>query len=198
MLITGPTNEEYWSQRYQTGNIPWDAGEITTPIKEYADQLIDKDLRILIPGAGSGYEAEYFWNKGFKNVAVIDLSVLPLKNLKNRCPEFPDAQLIEGDFFSHQGKYDRIIEQTFFCALHPTQRPAYIEKMHSLLVPGGRLVGVLFDDPLFTEHPPYGGNEQDYRKLFFPRFEEHVFSRCHNSIPPRQGREFFINVERVN
>ena len=198
MLLKGPTNEEYWSERYESGNIPWDAGSVTTPIKDYADQLTDKELRILIPGAGSGYEAEYFWEQGFKNVDVIDLSILPLRGLKNRCPDFPSQQLIQGDFFTHQGQYDRIIEQTFFCALHPTQRVAYIEKVRALLAPGGSLVGVLFDDPLFTDHPPYGGNEAEYRRLFFPRFEEHVFERCYNSIPPRANREFFIHARRIN
>ena len=49
----------YWEERYQKGETGWDAGKITTPIKEYIDQLTNKNLKILIPGAGNGYEFDY-------------------------------------------------------------------------------------------------------------------------------------------
>ncbi len=52
-------DEQYWSNRYQQGSTPWDIGEISTPIKEYIDQLEDKELRILIPGCGNAQEAGY-------------------------------------------------------------------------------------------------------------------------------------------
>ena len=196
MNQTGITDEAYWTDRYASGNIPWDAGSITTPIKEFVDDLTNKDLRILIPGAGNAYEAEYLWKNGFKNTYVIDLSELPLKKLQDRCRDMPTSQMILGDFFALDDTFDLIIEQTFFCALHPSQRGEYIQKMSSLLAPGGSLVGVLFDDPLFTDHPPYGGNEEIYRSFFFPTFEEKVFTRCYNSIPPRANRELFIHVQR--
>ena len=49
----------YWEERYQKGETGWDAGTITTPLKEYIDQLTDKNLTILIPGAGNGHEFDY-------------------------------------------------------------------------------------------------------------------------------------------
>ena len=42
-------NESYWSTRYQQGQIGWDIGDVSTPIKEYIDQLENKELSILIP-----------------------------------------------------------------------------------------------------------------------------------------------------
>ena len=36
----------YWEERYQKGETGWDAGQITTPIKEYIDQLTNKNLKI--------------------------------------------------------------------------------------------------------------------------------------------------------
>ena len=47
-------NSEYWQNRYETNDIVWDAGKITTPLKEYIDQLEDKSIKILIPGCGNG------------------------------------------------------------------------------------------------------------------------------------------------
>ena len=46
-------NKEFWTKRYQDNEAGWDLGTISTPLKEYIDQLTDKNLRILIPGAGT-------------------------------------------------------------------------------------------------------------------------------------------------
>ena len=104
------------------------------------------------------------------------------------------AYLITGDFFEHLGSYDLIAEQTFFCALDPALRERYVEHMHRLLAPGGKLVGVLFDDPLNDDHPPFGGNKDEYLRLFRPVFEEVLLERCHNSVPPRAGRELWLKA----
>ncbi|SHI83533.1 Thiopurine S-methyltransferase (TPMT) [Algibacter luteus] len=51
--------ENYWTQRYNERQTGWDVGKPTTPLKTYIDQLKNKSLKILIPGAGNAYEAEY-------------------------------------------------------------------------------------------------------------------------------------------
>ncbi|MEQ8715784.1 MAG: SAM-dependent methyltransferase [Cyclobacteriaceae bacterium] len=186
-------DEAYWTEKYHSGKMGWDIGYPSTPIKEYIDQLGNKSLRILIPGAGNGYEAEYLYSEGFTNVTVIDLSRVPLERLLARCPGFKKSQLIHDDFFDHVGEYDLILEQTFFCALEPVLRPQYINKMQGLLAGGGKLVGVLFNIALNNDRPPYGGSKEDYLPLFEKRFILNVFEECYNSIPPRQGSELFIN-----
>jgi len=190
------TSEEYWSSRYRSNDIPWDAGRVTTPLKEYIDSLEDPGTRILIPGAGNAWEAEYAFGAGFANVFVLDISREALNRFSSRCPGFPRSNLIHENFFEHVSEYDLILEQTFFCALPPELRAAYARKMFNLLAPGGRLAGVLFDDTLFEDHPPFGGDEQEYRKYFFPLFEESIFDSCYNSIPPRKNRELFIELIR--
>ena len=56
----------------------WDIGYPSTPLKEYIDQLKDKSITILIPGCGNAYEAAYLFERGFKQVTLVDLSALPL------------------------------------------------------------------------------------------------------------------------
>ncbi|RRJ88463.1 methyltransferase domain-containing protein [Paenimyroides tangerinum] len=190
-------NKEYWKKRYQENEIGWDAGSVTTPIKEFIDQLNDTNVKILIPGAGNAYEAEYLWKCGFKNIFVIDIVEEPLQNLKSRIPDFPDEQLILGDFFELKDSYDLILEQTFFCALNPNLREAYVKQMFSLLKPNGKLAGVLFDFPLTKQEPPFGGDYQMYLSLFNPIFAIKKFEACYNSIKPRAGKEFFILLEKL-
>jgi thiopurine S-methyltransferase len=189
-------DSNYWTKRYKNQETAWDAGSITTPLKEYIDQLKNKEIRILVPGAGNSYEAEYLHNSGFSNVFVLDISAVPLENLKQRVPSFPEDQLLCEDFFTHQGQYDLILEQTFFCALDPSLREAYARKMSELLKKDGRLVGVLFEGILNTGGPPFGGTREEYLKCFGPYFEVRKLEPCYNSIKPRAGRELFIELVR--
>lgn len=81
-------NAGFWDDRYQSNDIGWDLGTISPPLQAYFDQLTNLDLKILIPGGGNSYEAEYLYNKGFKNIFVVDLSKTALDNLKARVPDF--------------------------------------------------------------------------------------------------------------
>ena len=120
--------EGYWNNRYLSGETGWDLGEVSPPLKHYFDQLNNKDLTILIPGGGNSYEAEYLFKNGFKNVCVCDIAAIPLRNIKNRVPDFPSDQLLNINFFDLKGQFDLIVEQTFFCAINPEMREDYIYK----------------------------------------------------------------------
>ncbi|HLF53435.1 methyltransferase [Flavobacterium sp.] len=185
-------NSNYWEDRYQNNEIGWNVGEITTPIKEYIDQLEDKTIQILIPGAGNGYEFEYLIHKGFKHSFVVDFASTPLENIKKRMPELDEKQLIHSDFFKLEGQYDLIIEQTFFCAIDPKLRTAYVQKMKSLLKPNGKIVGLLFQFPLTEEGPPFGGSIEEYKNLFENDFNIKTLEAAYNSIKPREGKELFF------
>lgn len=189
-------SEKAWDNRYKMNDIGWDLGEVSPPLKAYFNQLENKNLKILIPGGGNSYEAEYLFKKGFTNVSVVDLSETALQNIQERAPNFPKHQLILGDFFDTDETYDLIIEQTFFCAIHPELRQNYATKMHSILKPQGKLVGVLFNVPLFSNRPPFGSNAKEYKGYFKPYFYLNVFEPCYNSIHSRKGRELFINFEK--
>lgn len=189
-------SKTYWNDRYKEDDFGWDTGAITIPLKTYIDQLTDKSLNILIPGAGNSYEAEYLFNNGFKNTVVLDFAEEPLKNIKTRCPDFPTSQLIQSDFFEHKGQYDLILEQTFFCAIDPKLRPAYAKHMHELLKPNGKLVGLLFDTVFEKAGPPFSGSKKEFTEYFDPYFNYKTFEACYNSIKPREGKELFINLSR--
>lgn len=187
-------DENFWSSRYKTGEIGWDLGAPSRPLTEYIDQLKDKDLKILIPGCGSAYEAEYLHKKGFTNVWLLDISQMALDRFAERVPDFPENHLIHANFFEHAGAYNLILEQTFFCAIDPTLREEYVEKAAELLADGGKLVGLLFDDKLNEDHPPFGGNKAEYKTLFEKKFDIRTMEKAYNSIEPRAGRELFIQL----
>jgi thiopurine S-methyltransferase len=188
-------NQNYWNNRYLCNDFSWDIGDISLPLKTYFEQLTNKELKILIPGAGNAHEAEFLFKNDFKNVFVLDFANEPLQNFKRRLPDFPQEQIIKQDFFEHHGKYDLIIEQTFFCAINPNLRTLYIKQMKQLLNPNGKLVGLLFDDALNLEKPPFGGNLVEYTALFSTSFSIKKMERSNNSIQPRENRELFFICE---
>lgn len=188
-------NADYWQERYLENKTAWDLGQVSPPLKAYFDQLRDKTIDILIPGAGNAYEAEYLHFLGFENVYVVDWANQAIENIKNRLPNFPKEQLIAMDFFELDLKFDLIIEQTFFCALNPNLRKAYVSKMKSLLKPGGKLVGLLFQIPLNADMPPFGGCKEEYLELFEKDFEVLSMESAYNSIAPRQNNELFVKMK---
>lgn len=191
-------NKTYWENRYQQGQTGWDAGKITTPLKAYIDQLTDKNLKILIPGAGNAHEAAYLHHQGFTNIFVADIAKTPLQNFASKVPGFPKNNLLHDDFFNLTGTYNLVLEQTFFCALEPSLRPKYAEKMHSLLDNGGKVAGLLFNFPLTAEGPPFGGDKDEYLGYFEKYFYIKTLEPCYNSIKPREGRELFFIFEKRN
>ena len=190
-----PLDQEYWDTQYKAKSTGWDLGEVSPPIKDYIDTLENKNSRILIPGCGNTYEAEYLLQKGFTNITVIDIAPTLVENIKQKFANNSNIKVVLGDFFAHQGKYDLIIEQTFFCALPPIMRQKYVWKMHQLLGDNGKLAGLLFNRT-FEVSPPFGGNEEEYALLFKETFDFVKMDLCQNSITPRANSELFIEFKK--
>lgn len=188
-------NNHYWENRYTQNEIGWDTGEITTPLKDYIDQITNKNLKILIPGAGNGYEFDYLIKNGFTNVYVVDFAATPLQNIAIRNPKFK-KNLIHLDFFELEMTFDLIIEQTFFCALNPKLREKYVAKMKTLLNNNGKIAGLLFDFPLTEVGPPFGGSIEEYQNLFLKEFKIKTLEKAYNSIKPRADKELFFIFEK--
>lgn len=188
-------NEKYWNERYQNQQTGWDIGFASTPLVAYMEQITNKNLQILIPGCGNAYEAFILAEKGFQNITLIDIAPKLVENLQEKCKNYPQIKVLHQDFFEHQGSYDLILEQTFFCAIAPSLRAAYAKKMHELLKENGKLVGVLFNRA-FESSPPFGGSADEYKNYFSPYFDYKVFASCYNSIAPRAESELFVILQK--
>ncbi|RFM27995.1 methyltransferase domain-containing protein [Deminuibacter soli] len=189
-------NSDYWNQLYATHHTRWDIGAVSPPLKAYIDQLTNKNAAILIPGCGNAYEAAYLLQQGFTNVTLVDLVPELTARLQQQLAAYGDAvHIITGDFFALQQHFDLVLEQTFFCALDPSLRSAYVQQMHRLLTGGGKLAGVLFNRTFTGNVPPFGGSREEYEQLFSELFHIRTMDMCYNSIKPRAERELFVIME---
>jgi SAM-dependent methyltransferase len=188
---------DYWNERYLNHAAQWDLGTVSPPLKGYIDQLTNKAISILIPGAGNSYEAVYLMEQGFTNITVIDIAPTVMEDLMQKYPQQTAIKFIVSDFFNWVGQYDLILEQTFFCAINPQLRANYVKHMAQLLTPNGKLVGLLFNRT-FEGGPPFGGDLISYQSLFDRYFKFEILEPCNNSIAPRANTElFFIATLRV-
>jgi SAM-dependent methyltransferase len=190
-----PLDKDYWDSQYKANTIAWDLGGVSPAIKIFIDTLKDKNSAILIPGCGNSYEAEYLIKQGFTNITIIDIAPSLVENLQCKFVGNSNVKIILGDFFEHQGNYDLIIEQTFFCALPPTMRQKYVYKMHQLLTNSGKIIGLLFNRS-FEKGPPFGGSKEAYTSLFKDSFAILKMENCENSIAPRAQSELFIALQK--
>lgn len=106
-------DESFWGKKYQNEDYGWDIGYPSTPLKKYIDQLEDKILKILVPGAGNAYEVEYLFEQGYKNVSLIDFAETPIDNFKKRLPNFPHNQIFKEDFFAHKENTTSLLSKHF-------------------------------------------------------------------------------------
>ncbi len=187
-------DKAFWDTLWKNNLTGWDLKKVSPPIKDYFDKIEDKNLAILIPGCGNAYEAKYLMESGFTNVTIIDIAPTVVSSIIKELDVFIGKQLnvVCGDFFKHTGKYDLIIEQTFFCALDKNLRTSYVQKMKSLLKTDGQLVGLLFDTDFGKPHPPFGGNKEEYVTLFNQEFAINYMETATNSVKPRLGNELWI------
>lgn len=189
-------DDAYWNNRYLEDNTPWDLGDVSPPLKSFINSLSGKNQRVLIPGAGRGYEPIYMHRAGFSHVVVCDWSEAALKSLTEKEPSFPQANLVCADFFELQGTFDLLLEHTFFCAIAPARRSEYVQKSWELLRPGGMLAGLFFAHEFPIEGPPFGGTKEEYEALFSPGFKIEQLSLAENSVKPRAGNELLVQFTR--
>ena len=191
-------DKDYWNNRYLHNEIQWDLGVFSPPIKNWLDQQKDKNINVLVPGAGFGHEVIYAYKNGFKNIYYLDYATKAIVEFKKKCPDFPKEQIMTQDFFSltKNDFFDVILEQTFFCAIEPNLRKDYVEHTSDLLNKNGKIIGVLFAEEFGNDHPPFGGTKEEYLKLVSSHYEIEYMQIADNSIETRKGREFFISLKK--
>ncbi len=181
----------YWNERYESHRDGWDLGSANSALVAEVTKRLERTDTILFPGAGRGYEADYLWAQGYTGVTVCDWSAASLSDLRSS-PHLPSpGNVIIEDFFELTGRYDAIVEQTFFCALEPNLRERYVGQCTDLLRAGGWYIGLLFDRD-FPAGPPFGGSSAEYAQLFGSYFDIEVLESFDGSIGPRAGNEVLL------
>jgi methyl halide transferase len=183
-----------WEQRYQEGTTRWDLGQ---PAPVFVDLLNSADApqpgRMAVLGAGRGHDALFFAAHGFE-VIGFDFAPSAIAAATTAAQTHGlTAQFLQRDIFElgteFAASFDYVLEHTCFCAIAPSQRPAYVELVQTLLRPQGELIAI------FWAHnraggPPFGSTVNEIQQLFQSKFERRSFTPITNSPANRQNEEF--------
>lgn len=194
--IQNELNQAFWNEKWETRKTGWDIGMPSPAIVEYLIRNVYKNAAILIPGCGNAYEAQFLLDHGYTNISLIDISTVANELLREKFKSNPEVKIYCENFFEHEGQYDIIVEQTFFCALNPDLRADYVKKTAELLKNDGSIIGLLFNRKFENPGPPFGGIQEEYKELFKDNFDLKVLETAENSILPRKGSELFIHFKK--
>ena len=193
-----------WDERWRTGKTPWDKGAPAPPLIEllssdHGEKL--KNLRVLVPGCGSGEDVRELARWGAKATGL-DLSPAAIEHAKAKDPT-PGSRFVVGSFFDWVSEpFDAIWEHTCFCAIQPSDRVRYAAACARLIRPGGHLTGVFYLEPWLRgekpEPPPYRSEKSEIIELFSPHFTLRWDKVPDLSFPGREGREWLAVFERTS
>jgi SAM-dependent methyltransferase len=188
-----------WQKHYDDNDLAWDLGEAANPFVRLWEDKVLKPGTLIVPGCGQGHEVIFFAERGFQLTGVDYTSgavELLRKTLKDKKLI---ANILHQDFFSldvaHDRTYDNLLEQTFFCAIHPDQRPAYVEIVSRILKPGGLLFG-LFYETGEEGGPPFNTTEADVQNHFAVAFDIERLEKCSFSSEKRRDKEWLAVMRK--
>ena len=188
---------EYWEKSYQSGEMGWDLGE-PTPIFDNWIQFQTDSLSICILGAGNGWDAINFAEKGH-NVTAVDFAESAIDNMHTSAQnKGVQINLIHSDIFDlcklFNHTFDIVLEYTCFCAIDPVRRMDYVRMTNKILKPDGKLVALLFpiDKDIKDDGPPFAVDLDSTISLFLKYFILDTKEIPSLSIERRNGREVFV------
>ena len=188
---------EYWEKSYQSGDMGWDLGG-PTPIFDDWIQYQPDSLSICILGAGNGWDAINFAEKGH-NVTAVDFAESAIVNMNTLARERGvQINLIHSDIFEFRKlfshTFDIVLEYTCFCAIDPARRMDYVKMTNTILKPDGKLVGLLFpiDKNINDGGPPFAVDLDSTISIFSKYFILDTKEIPSRSIERRNGREVFV------
>jgi len=197
MNISQHLNEGYarddWQKHYDEDDLRWDLGQIAPPfVRLWEENKLGRG-RAIIPGCGRGHEVLFLAGMGLQ-VTGLDFAPgavdLLSRSLKEKGLE---ADVLHQDFFElgedHFSRYDLMLEQTFFCAIPPAKRSAYVETAARILKKGGLLAG-LFYETCEAGGPPFNTTHADILDHFSDRFDIETLEKTPHSIERRKDKEW--------
>ena len=166
-------SQEYWEQRYQSADMPWEKGEPSPGLVDFL--AINPSLKrgtVCVPGCGTGHDAREFAKAGFETYGY-DLapSAIQLAVEKTSAAGLT-AKFRLGDFLKDTppSPFDWLFEHTLFCAIQPAERDEYVRATLRWLKPGGDYLAVNYFIP-DTDGPPFGVGREEIWQRFSPHFE---------------------------
>jgi SAM-dependent methyltransferase len=186
-------SQEYWEDRYQTGDMPWEKGAPSPGLVDFlaAHPELPRGT-VCVPGCGTGHDVRAWAGAGFEASGFdIAPSAIQLAVEATKAAGL-SARFQVADFLSAEPpfQFDWIFEHTLFCAINPGQRDAYVSAVRRWLKPDGHLLAVNYLIP-DEDGPPFGTTREELWQRFSPHFNL-LKEWVPRSYPNRTGLELVL------
>ena len=186
-------SHDYWEQRYQSGDMPWEKGAPSPGLVDFL--AAQRDLTgktVCVPGGGTGHDACEWAKAGFA-VHGYDLAPSAIRlSIERARAAGLRAEFRIGDFLRDEPPFlfDWIFEHTLFCAIDPSERELYVQAVLRWLKPGGQYLAVNYLIP-DRDGPPFGTTRAELIERFAPHFSL-LSEWIPRSYPNRTGLELMM------
>ena len=161
-----------WDENYEQGTDGWDLGRPTPVFKRliFSGQLAPG--RMIVLGAGRGYDAREFARRGFQ-VTAVDFSSQAVSEMHRLAAAEAPVEILQHDIFTLPDtlnhSFDYALEYTCFCAIDPKRRPEYADLVARLLKPAGMYIDLAFPLDGRKGGPPFAVSALEILDLFQAR-----------------------------
>lgn len=190
-----------WDTYYENNRDGWDLGGPTPVFKRLASSARFAPGRMLVLGAGRGYDAREFSRHGFQ-VTAVDFASNAVSEMKRLAEVDAPIEILQQDIFTfpneYDGTFDYILEYVFFCAIDPKRRSEYADVVTRLLKPNGLFIDLAYPLDGRPGGPPFGFSEKELMGLFQERgFKLLSREKPADSIPRRKKAEELFVFQKV-
>ena len=184
-------SQDYWEQRYQTGDMPWEKGSASPGLEDFltAQPGLPRGT-VCVPGCGTGHDVRAWARAGFEVLGCdIARSAIQLAMERTGAAGLT-AKFKIADFLNDEPplKFDWIFEHTLFCAIQPEERDDYVQAVIRWLKPEGQYLAVNYLIVEADAGPPFPVTRKELERRFAPHFEL-AADWVPRSYPNRAGRE---------
>ncbi len=190
-----------WEEMYRKGEIFWDKGAPSPPMREYLGRHPVRG-RALVPGCGHGHEVALAVEFGLDALGL-DIAPTGVAEARTLYPKIAE-RFVVGNLFdppqAMRGAFDIVLEHTCMSALPPALRGDYRRGIDRVLKPGGLLIGVWFINPNLgpgEEGPPFRLGVEDLTALFADGYEIVADYVPEVGFESRVGRERVRGMRRL-
>jgi methyl halide transferase len=161
-----------WDENYEQGTDGWDLGKPTPVFKRLISSRQLLAGRMIVLGAGRGYDAREFARHGFQ-VTAVDFSSQAVSEMHRLATAEAPVEILQHDIFTLADtlnhSFDYVLEYTCFCAIDPERRAEYADLVARLLKPNGIYIDLAFPLDGRKGGPPFAVSTLEILDLFQAR-----------------------------
>lgn len=190
---------ETWDQRYHSGDLPWDSGEVDENLLQTLEMLQLRGGRALEIGCGTGTNAIALARLGFESVTALDIApkAIEMARAKVSAAGVANITLLALDIIAAPpapaASIDFAFDRGVFHSVSDEQRPIFARRVAEALRPGGWWLSLCGNADDKTPGGPPRLTAAHIAAVVEPLFEIHALDRSRFRKVRESASDNFIN-----